>query len=173
LLDQGIFGVLGKLPIHGRLLPKIVIPVHDSSCFGITAECSKIIYGRTGTHRPPSAFTCQRRVACPPAPTPHPTCDGPWPFGCRGPLVVAHETSKALAHFPNSQYGVPKKGPAGYVRGQWFTLGGRSQQSFQERRGELITPIRRDISAPCSTTLTARSHGTEPIGCNLGAAGYR
>ena len=29
LLDEGIFGLLGKLPIHGRLLPKIVIPVHD------------------------------------------------------------------------------------------------------------------------------------------------
>ena len=29
LLDEGIFGLLGKLPIHGRLLSKIVIPVHD------------------------------------------------------------------------------------------------------------------------------------------------
>jgi hypothetical protein len=32
LLDKGIFGLFGKLPIHGRLLPKIVIPVHASSC---------------------------------------------------------------------------------------------------------------------------------------------
>jgi hypothetical protein len=42
LLDEGIFGLLGKLPIHGRLLPKIVIPVHDSSRFGHsrkTTEC--------------------------------------------------------------------------------------------------------------------------------------
>jgi hypothetical protein len=31
LLDEGIFGLLGKLPIHGRLLPKIIIPVHDVS----------------------------------------------------------------------------------------------------------------------------------------------
>ena len=31
LFDEGIFGLLGKLPIHGRLLPKIVIPVHDLS----------------------------------------------------------------------------------------------------------------------------------------------
>jgi hypothetical protein len=31
LLDESIFGLLGKLPIHGGLLPKIVIPVHDSS----------------------------------------------------------------------------------------------------------------------------------------------
>jgi len=30
LLDESIFGLLGKLPIHGRLLPKILIPVHDS-----------------------------------------------------------------------------------------------------------------------------------------------
>ena len=31
LLDESIFGLLGKLPIHRRLLPKILIPVHDSS----------------------------------------------------------------------------------------------------------------------------------------------
>src|SRR5712691_9185233 len=31
-LDEGIFGLFGKLPIHGRLLPEIVIPVHASSC---------------------------------------------------------------------------------------------------------------------------------------------
>jgi hypothetical protein len=31
LLDEGIFGLLGKLPIYSRLLPKIVIPVHDLS----------------------------------------------------------------------------------------------------------------------------------------------
>ena len=29
LLDEGIFGLLGKLPIHSRLLSKIVVPVHD------------------------------------------------------------------------------------------------------------------------------------------------
>ena len=28
LLDYGIFGLLGKLSIHGRLLPQIVIPLH-------------------------------------------------------------------------------------------------------------------------------------------------
>jgi hypothetical protein len=31
LLDESIFGLLGKLPIHRRLLSKILIPVHDSS----------------------------------------------------------------------------------------------------------------------------------------------
>src|ERR1700730_11687783 len=31
LLDEGILGLFGKLQIHGRLLPKIVIPVHNSS----------------------------------------------------------------------------------------------------------------------------------------------
>jgi hypothetical protein len=35
-LDEGIFGLLGKLPIHGRLLPKIVIPVRDLSSFGLS-----------------------------------------------------------------------------------------------------------------------------------------
>ena len=34
LLDEGVFGLLGKLPIHGRLLPKIVVPVHDVSGSG-------------------------------------------------------------------------------------------------------------------------------------------
>jgi hypothetical protein len=28
LLDNGIFGLLGKLSIHGRLLPQIVVPLH-------------------------------------------------------------------------------------------------------------------------------------------------
>jgi hypothetical protein len=28
LLNKGIFSLFGKLPIHSRLLPKIVIPVH-------------------------------------------------------------------------------------------------------------------------------------------------
>ncbi len=32
LLDEGIFSRFGKFPIHGRLLPKIFIPVHASSC---------------------------------------------------------------------------------------------------------------------------------------------
>jgi hypothetical protein len=32
LLDKGIFGLFGKLAIHNRLLPKIVVPVHASSC---------------------------------------------------------------------------------------------------------------------------------------------
>jgi hypothetical protein len=32
LLNEGIFGLFGKLPIHSRLLPKIFIPVHVSSC---------------------------------------------------------------------------------------------------------------------------------------------
>jgi hypothetical protein len=31
LLDKGIFGLFGKFSIHGRLLPKIFIPVHASS----------------------------------------------------------------------------------------------------------------------------------------------
>jgi hypothetical protein len=28
LLDDGIFGLFGKLSIHGRLLPQIVVPLH-------------------------------------------------------------------------------------------------------------------------------------------------
>ena len=32
LLDKGIFGLFSKFSIHGRLLPKIFIPVHASSC---------------------------------------------------------------------------------------------------------------------------------------------
>jgi hypothetical protein len=30
LFDEGIFRILGKLAIDGRVLPKIVIPVHNS-----------------------------------------------------------------------------------------------------------------------------------------------
>ena len=33
-LDKAIFGFLSKLPIHGCLLPKIFIPVHDGPCLG-------------------------------------------------------------------------------------------------------------------------------------------
>ena len=31
LLNEDIFSLFGKFPIHSRLLPKIVIPVHASS----------------------------------------------------------------------------------------------------------------------------------------------
>src|SRR6266511_3234722 len=31
-LLEGILGLFGKFPIHSRLLPKIVIPVHVTSC---------------------------------------------------------------------------------------------------------------------------------------------
>jgi hypothetical protein len=32
LLNEDIFSLFGKLPIHSRLLPQIVIPVHAWSC---------------------------------------------------------------------------------------------------------------------------------------------
>jgi hypothetical protein len=35
LFDEGVFGLFGQLPIRGRLLSRIVIPVHDvSGCAG-------------------------------------------------------------------------------------------------------------------------------------------
>lgn len=47
LLDEDVFGLFGNLPIHGCLLSKIVVPIHECAC-----SCLGDIPAAFGQHMP-------------------------------------------------------------------------------------------------------------------------